>query len=166
MRPTGSKAELEARRRRAVAMLQEGLGVCEVARRVGVWPGSVTRWNQAYQGAGEEGLKAKRHPGRKARLSDEDRQRLGDLLLQGPLAHGYKTDLWTLPRVAQVIEEHFGVHYHPAHVWRVLRGMGWSPQKPERRAREQDEEAVHHWRQETWPSIKKSARRKPDPGFP
>jgi len=162
MRPKGSKAELEARRRRAVAMLQEGLGVSEVARRVGVWPGSVTRWRQAYERAGEEGLKAKRHPGSKPKLPADQRQRLAELLLQGPLAHGYRTQLWTLARVAELIEKHFGVRYHPGHVWRVLRGMGWSCQKPERRARERDEEAIGRWRRQDWPRIKKSPPRRPE----
>ena len=156
MRPKGSKAELEARRRRAVAMLGQGLGVCEVARRVGVWPGSVVRWRDAYRRAGEEGLRAKRHPGAKPKLAPEDRPELAELLLKGPPAHGYRTDLWTLQRVAQMIEKHFGVRYHPSSVWRLLRAIGWTSQKPERRARERDEDAIARWRREDWPRIKKS----------
>jgi len=156
MRPKGSKAELEARRVRAIAMLQEGLGVCEVADRVGVWPGSVSRWKQAYKRAGREGLEAKRHPGSKPKLKREDRQRLAQLLLQGPLAHGYKTDLWTLRRVAEVVQKQFEVSYHPGHVWRLLRSMNWSCQKPERRAREREEEAIRRWHKQDWPGIKKS----------
>lgn len=156
MRPKGSKAELEARRRRAVAMLEQGLGLCEVARRVGVWPGSLVRWRDAYREAGEEGLRAKRHPGAKRKLPPDRREELADLLLKGPLAHGYPTDLWTLQRVGQVIQKHFGVRYHPSSVWRLLRAMGWSSQKPERRARERDEEAIRRWRRKDWPRIKKS----------
>ena len=137
-------------------MLQQGIGVCEVARRVGVWPGSVVRWRDAYRRAGQEGLRAKRHPGAKPKLAPQDRPELAELLLKGPLARGYPTDLWTLQRVAQMIEKHFGVRYHPSSVWRLLRGMGWTSQKPERRARERDEEAIARWRKEDWPRIKKS----------
>jgi len=135
MRPKGSKAELQARRRRAVAMLGQGPGVCEVARRVGVWPGSLVRWRDACRRAGEEGLRAKRHPGARPacglhadrpKLAPGERPELAELLLKGPLAHGYRTDLWTLQRVAQLIEKHFGVRYHPGSVWRLLRAMGWS----------------------------------------
>jgi len=76
-------------------------------------------------------------------------------LLLGPRAAGFTTDLWTLARVAQVIENRFGVKYHPGHVWRILREMGWSPQKPERRARERDEQAIERWREEEWLRIEK-----------
>jgi transposase len=159
MRPKGTKAELEARRRRAVALLQGGRGVREVARIVGASPSSVVRWRDTYERTGEEGLNAKPHPGAKPRLSAQDLERLKELLLEGPLTHGYQTDLWTLRRVAQVIEKHFGVKYHPSHVWRILRRLGWSCQKPERRARERNEEEIKRWREEEWPRIKKSPQR-------
>jgi len=77
------------------------------------------------------------------------------LLSQGPRAHDYSTELWTLKRVAEVIAVNFGVLYTIGHVWKLLRAMGWSCQKPERRARERDEEAIRRWRQEQWPHIKK-----------
>jgi len=161
MRPKGTTEELEARRRRAVDMLQAGSGVREVARIVGVHPGSVSRWKKMVETGGPEALKAKPPPGRGARLSKAQRQRLAALLLRGPRAWGYKTDLWTLKRVAEVIEKHFGVRYHPSHVWRVLRALGWSCQKPERRARERDEDAIRRWRPVEWPRIKKSPSRGP-----
>ena len=108
------------------------------------------------QRAGREGLKAKPHPGPRPKLTDRQRQTLESLLLQGPLAHGYATDLWTLKRIAEVIERHFGVRYDPSGVWHVLRGIGWSCQRPEGRARERDEEAIARWRSHDWPRIKKS----------
>lgn len=101
---------------------------------------------------------AKPQPGRQPRLSADEKEKLIELLLEGPQAHGYRSDLWTLPRVAEVIERHFGVHYHPAHVWKILHGLGWSCQKPERRAKERDEEEIERWRKEKWPHIKKRAR--------
>ena len=106
-------------------------------------------------------MKAKRHPGRRPRPTAEQKRELADILQKGPLAAGFSTDLWTLKRVALVIERHFGVKCHPGHVWRILREMGWSAQKPERRARERDEAAIQRWREETWPQVKK----KPDGRF-
>lgn len=156
MRPHGSAEALERRRRRAVAWVQEGRGIREVARRVGASPGTVVRWRDAYQASGEEGLRAKpRHGSKRWKLSPRQRQRLAKLLLKGPLAQGYGAHLWTLARVAEVIERHFGISYHSHHVWRVLRQMGWSCQKPERKAREANDEAVERWRREDWRRIKK-----------
>lgn len=104
---------------------------------------------------GIEALKAKPHPGPSPRLRPQDKQALEKVLLAGALAAGYPTDLWTLARIAEVIERTFGVKYHPGHVWYILRDMGWSAQKPERRARERDEEAILGWRKHDWPRIKK-----------
>jgi len=155
MRPHGSPTELEARRRRAVALLDRGLGVREVARQIGCSPASVSRWQAEVQRGGPNALRPKPAAGRPRRLTARQRERLLKLLLKGAATHGFSTDLWTLPRVAAVIARTFGVSYHPAHVWRILRGEGWSCQKPERRARERDEAAIQRWRAERWPHIKK-----------
>ncbi len=136
-------------------MLQQGKGISEVARLLGVMPTSVFRWKKALQEGGLEALEAKPHPGRRSALSAKQKEELVALLRQGPLAAGFATDLWTLERVAQVIKKRFGIEYHPSHVWRILRDLGWSPQKPDRRARERNEEAIAAWRDETWPQIKK-----------
>jgi transposase len=160
MRPKGSAEALEVRRRIAAKLLQEGKGIREVARLIGAAPSAVHGWKKALIEGGPEALKAKPHPGRPAQLTDEQKAELERLLLEGPLAADFPTDLWTLTRVAQVIERHFGVKYHPGHVWRILRDMGWSPQKPERRARERDEEVVEAWRKEEWPRIQKKPVRK------
>jgi len=161
MRPKGTAEELERRRHRAIALLNEGHGVREAARIVGVTPGAVTQWRQAYEAGGEPGLAAKPVPGRPPKLTAGDRRKLDRLLLQGPQRHGYSTALWTLPRVAQLIHKHFAVSYDPSGVWHVLRSMDWSCQKPERRARERDEERVVYWRKNDWPRIKKSAKKRP-----
>lgn len=158
MRPKGSAEELERRRLRAARLLQKGNGVREVGRLVGAAPSSVSRWKQELDEGGLEALKAKPHPGRPARLSTEQKKQLEHVLLKGPQAAGFATDLWTLPRIAKVIEHEFGVRYHPGHVWHVLRKMGWSCQKPERRARERDEPAIKQWRTEDWPNLKTNAR--------
>jgi transposase len=91
-------------------------------------------------------------------LDERARQRLERLLVRGPEACGFPTDLWTCPRIAQVIQREFNVDYHVDHVRRILRSLGWSPQKPERRARERDELAIRRWVKVEWPRIKK----KPD----
>ena len=155
MRPEGSAEALEARRMLGGTLLQQGKGISEVARLLGVTPTSVFRWKEALEEGGLEALTAKPHPGRPPALSVEQKEVLAVILRQGPLAAGFATDLWTLERVAQVIKAHFAIAYHPSHVWRILRDMGWSPQKPDRRARERDEDAITAWRDETWPRIKK-----------
>ena len=156
MRPKGTSEELEQRRRQAIALLEQGLRPAQVARAVGTSRASVTRWKQAYEARGARGLAAKRHPGKPPQLTKRQRRRLVTLLKRGAQKHGYNTALWTLARVGQVIERAFGVSYHPGHVWRVLRSIGWTSQKPERRARERDEQAIAAWRQQEWARIKKT----------
>jgi len=166
MRPKGSAAELEQRRRLAVSLLEQGMKPAKVAKVVGTSRASVTRWRQAHEKGGPEAVTAKPHPGRPSRLTAAQRRRLAKLLLRGARKHGYSTDLWTLARVAEVIAVNFGVEYHPGHVWYVLRSMRWSSQKPERRARERDEQAVEQWRQQEWPRIKKRPTKRPKRSVP
>ncbi len=82
------------------------------------------------------------------------------LLLQGPEAHGFPTPLWTCPRVARLIAEEFGVDYHEGHVWKILRGLGWSPQRPLGQARERNEKALRTWQRKTWPALEKKPKPK------
>ena len=166
MRPKGTAKELEVRRRLAGRLLLQGKGIREVARLVGAVPSSVQRWKEMIEKGGMEELKAKPHPGRKPRLSSRQKERLKKILLKGARAAGYPNDLWTCRRVAQLIERTFGVKYHPDWVWYILRSLGWSCQKPERRARERDEQAIQRWRQVEWPRIKKSPRKALEHCFP
>jgi transposase len=138
-------------------MFEGGKGVTEVARLLGCAQSSVSRWKLALERGGKEALNAKPHPGGKPRLTEHDKKRLVRILLQGPRAAGFATDLWTCSRVAQVILRTFGVSYHPDHVWRILHKLGWSCQKPEHRARERDEQAIAYWRGVKWPDIKKGS---------
>ena len=165
MRPNGSAEALEVRRRIAGKLLLEGKGVREVGRIVGASPSSVSRWKQALYQGGLETLSAKPHPGRPPRLTLEHKHALQDILPQGPQAAGFATDLWTLSRVAQVIERNFGVKYHPGHVWHLLRRIGWSPPKPLRLARARDEEAIARWRKEEWARVKKKPESKAGASF-
>jgi transposase len=91
-------------------------------------------------------------------LTKDQVEKIRAKLLQGAKAQGYASDLWTLPRVAKLIEAVSTVHYHPGHVWRVLRQMGWSLQRPSFRAKERDEEAIRHWKRGTWAQVKKTPK--------
>jgi len=155
MRPKGNSAKLEQRRRHAIAMLKQGMKPALVAKTLRTSLVSVGRWRKACRVGGVEALNAKPVPGRPLKLSLAERQRVADLLVKGPIHHGFATELWTLARVAEVIENNFGVSYHPSQVWRILVALGWSCQKPESRARERDEEAIARWRRVDWPRIKK-----------
>jgi transposase len=162
MRPFGSPKTLERRRRRAITLLAQGFSLREVARRVQASVGSVSQWRQG----GEAALAPKPTPGRPRRLTDQQCTQLVELLLQGATAHGFANELWTLRRIAAVIQVHFGVRYHPAHVWKLLRRLGWSCQVPERQASQRDEQAIAHWKRYTWPAIKKSPTPGSPPGLP
>src|SRR5262249_19197430 len=144
-RPVGTPEELERRRRRAVQLLGEGERPTVVARFLGINRSSIYRWRQAARG-GTGALAAQPHPHRPARLTDEQLCELEALLAQGPQAHGWPNPLWTTERVADLIERQFDIRFHQDHVGRFLRQrLGWSPQKPQRRARERNEQAIRDW---------------------
>lgn len=154
-RPKGSPQVLEDRRRRALRLLDAGRSLHEVARRVACAPSSVMRWRNARRRGGVRALTVRTPPGRPPRLTPQARQRLVRLLLQGARAHGYRTELWTTARIAEVIARRLHVTYHRDHVGRLMHSLGWSHQKPERRALERDDEAITRWRRRDWPRIKK-----------
>jgi len=156
MRRKGSAAELEARRKLALQLYDSGLSLNEVGRRLGCAPISVQRWRDARDRFGDEGLKVGRSPGRPHKLLPRQEKKLLRLLLQGAVTHGFGSDLWTSKRVAELIERHFGVGYHHDHIGRLLHRLGWSVQRPERRARERDEHAIEQWKQRVWPWVKKT----------
>jgi transposase len=156
MRPVGTTKQLEQRRRKAVELLEQGHGIRETARLISASASTVSDWRTAYNELGEGFFEAHSPPGRQSSLSDKQKLQLEKLLLKGARRNGYATELWTLRRVAEVIEKHFGIGYELSSVWHILKGMGWSCQKPERRARERDEKAVAIWRKKGWSRIKKS----------
>ena len=156
MRPAGSPDLIADRRKRALDLLDEGLSLNAVARRIGCAPISVLRWRDARKKSGALVFVVKTSPGRPSRLSEKDIRKLAKLLLKGPLSQGYRTDLWTTQRIADLIEKEFGVKYHRDHIGRIMKKMGWSPQKPERRAMERDEERIRNWRETDFPRIKKT----------
>lgn len=158
MRPKGSAKVLAARRRRALALLDQGYSLNEVARRIDCQASSVMRWRDAREREGDKAFEVGVSPGRPSKLTDADKRRLIRLLVQGPMAHGHPTDLWTCERIAKLIWKQFRVRYHRDHIGRLMRDLGWSYQKPERRALERDEQAIDRWKRKDWPRVKKTLR--------
>jgi transposase len=135
------------------------------ARRVGAHRQSVSKWAAELEAKGRAGLKKAGRAGRKPRLSAEQISQLEQGLKRGPQALGYETSLWTANRVARLIEQESGVSYHPGHVWKILRQLGWSCQRPAGRALERDEKAIERWQKERWPELKKGQKAGPDHSF-
>jgi transposase len=158
-RPIGTAAELERRRRRAVDLVTQGERRATVAHILGIHPKSLARWlRQARQ---PDGLAAKAQLGPRPGLSDDQLQQLEQLLLQGAKAHGWHNELWTAARVARLIERHFGRRYHPEHVRKLLkRRLGWTSQKPRRKARERNDKEVARWLDDDFERILRDAFRR------
>jgi transposase len=153
----GSQTELENKRLLAANMFEQSLETHQIVAILGVDDQSVRRWHRTYRTSGREGLLSKRHPGRKPRLDPGQKQRLAELLLQTPAECGFDKNLWTAQLIADLIQREFGVSYHHDHVGTILHEMGFTHQKPARRARERDEARIAHWRMEVWPALLKKA---------
>jgi transposase len=137
-------------------MLREGVSFREVAARIKSSVSSVIRWSQTHRKKGMKGLRERKRWGRPGRLTAGQKEDLRERLLEGAVAAGHSTELWTLKRVAHVIEKRYGVEYTGVGVWKLLReSLGWSCQKPEKRALQRDEEKIRKWKARVWPHIKK-----------
>ena len=148
---------LERRRKRAARLFAKGtLPQASIARELKVSRMSVSRWYRQWKKQGTAGLTAAPRAGRKPLLRARDLQRVQAALLQGARSHGFSADLWSLPRVALVIERLTGIHYHPGHVWKILGAMHWTVQKPEKQARERSLVQVEYWKTVRWPEAKKT----------
>ena len=139
----------------AARLFEQGIGPSDVARRLQVTVGAASQWRKAWREAGLNGLRSKPHPGSRPKLPRGKWPELQSMLLEGPRAHGFATELWTLRRIVELIRRRFGVEYDPSQVSRILHSMGWSRQRPARHARERDEQAVQAWRKKDWPRIKR-----------
>jgi len=156
MSRTATRPDLrELRRRHALALDTAGWLQADIAAALDVSKGSVSKWLAAARRGGPEALRARPIPGRPARLSEQQKQRLPELLWEGPEAHGFRGEVWTCARAAKAIEQACGVRYHKDHVSRLLKSLGWTPQVPARRAVQRDEAAIERWRAEVWPELKK-----------
>lgn len=158
MRPRGSADLIIERRRKALALLDKGFSLNAVAREIGCNASSVMRWRDIRKKEGKEVYRVRFSPGRPSRLSGQQLQKLEILLLKGAMANGFRTELWTTARIAQLIAKRFNIGYHPDHIGRLMSRLGWSSQKPERRALERDEEEIKRWKRHEWPRIKKTPR--------
>jgi transposase len=146
----------EERRKRAWELKQQGWKQKEIAEALGVTEGAVSQWMKRGKEGGEEALKACPAPGVTPRLSAEQKAQLPALLAKGAPAYGFRGDVWTASRVAEVIEQCFGVRYSRDHAGAIVRKRGWSPQHPIEKASQRDEEAIAAWKTERWEELKKS----------
>lgn len=147
---------LEQRRREGAKLLRCGVSQAEVARRMNVSRMAVTKWQRTLSKAGIKGLKKAGRAGRLPRLNDEFKEKLTKILKAGALSAGFGTDLWTLKRVASIIEKESGHVYTEAGVWFLLRDMGFSSQRPTTQARQRDETKIEYWKKRRWPLLKKT----------
>ena len=161
-RPQRDFAAMEERRMKAADLFAKGRAQADIARELGVAHQTVSDWHEKWKLGGKKALRGAGRAGRPPKVTDADLAMVERALRKGPLANGYPTELWTLARVAEVIEAVTGVKYHPGHVWRVLRHMGWSRQRPARQATERDDAAIERWVNDRWPKVKKT----PGPGGP
>jgi transposase len=148
-------SSFEARRFRAWELKQQGWKQSAIAQALGVTPGAVSQWLKRAREEGLDSLRRRVGSGSPPRLSAAQRSQLPQLLLRGAEAYGFRGALWTRARVAEVIRREFGVTYNVSHVGRILRVCGWSLQKPVRRARQRDEEAIRAWKEERWSEVEK-----------
>jgi transposase len=150
----------EARRLRAWELKQKGWKQKDIAEALGVSDGAVSQWLTRAREGGSEALRSNPAPGPTPKLTEEQLDKLPGLLAQGARHFGFREEVWTQPRVAWLIQREYGVTYHPAHVGRILKRLGWSRQKPVERANQRDEQAIERWRTEKWVEIEKKPERK------
>jgi transposase len=149
----------EWRRFRALYLKQRGWYQRDIAEALGVSEVAVSGWLTRARDDGPEALRARSSPGHPPKLTTDQKRSIPEFLWHGPEAYGFRGQVWTCARIAQVIEEEFGVRYHKDHVGRLLKDLRWTPQQPIKRAIQRDEEAIRHWREAVWPELRRRARR-------
>jgi transposase len=142
---------LAERRKEGIRWHRKGKSQYWIAQKLGVSFEAVSNWVEAYEAKGMQGLQSKGKPGPKAMLTAADKKKIKAALVQGPKAEGYATDLWTLERIAKLIRKKTKKQFKTTHTWRIVTSLGFSCQKPERRAKERDEEAIKNWRLRSFP---------------
>jgi Transposase and inactivated derivatives len=147
--------EREQRRIKAGKLFMQGISQAEVARALSVSRQSTGRWHQTYLDEGLEGLEHKGQIGRPSKMTGFQKERLQAVLAKGARKYGFALDLWTLPRIAKVIEKEFEIKYRTTHIWWIMSSLGWSCQRPAKRAIERDEEKIRNWKKIEWRRIKK-----------
>jgi len=160
---TSPQSWLEGRRLRAWELKQAGWKQCDIASALGVTEGAVSQWMRRARTGGSEALRHTPPPGMPSRLKSWQQSALKEMLELGAEAFGFRGAVWTGRRVTALISHYLGIDYHPGHVTRLLKGWGFTCQKPARQARQRDEEAIARWRDETWPALKKRRPLKSEP---
>lgn len=155
-RPRRDFQALESRRLEATKYFEQGEPQSEIVRHFHISRQTASRWYWVWHKQGKDGLKAAGRAGRKPRLDFKAQKQLANALLKGPTAWGFSTNLWTMERVNMVIRKICKVNYHPRHIGRILHAIGWSRQRPARRAKERDEKAIAQWVNIRWPEVKKT----------
>jgi transposase len=153
----------QARRERAAELFAQGRSQAQVARELDLSRQSASRWHARWQADGTTALRTRGPTGRRPKVADDQLEGIQQALLEGALAHGFDTDVWTLERIAVVIQDLTGVELSNPSVWRLLRGrLGWTVQRPQRQAKERDQQAIQHWVAHAWPrSNRGRAQRRP-----
>lgn len=150
------RTAMEERRREALRLIASGMRQAEVARRLDVVPQAISQWVAAHRAGGVKSLASKGKPGPKTAPDAKARKRIEAALVKGPKANGYRNDLWTLRRVAEVVERITGTKPGTTRTWTLLREMGWSCQRPARRARERNDKQVQDFVDHVWTAVKKT----------
>jgi transposase len=146
----------EWRRLQAWYLFQHGWTEHDIAEALGASKGAVSQWLTSARQAGRQALLSRPH-GTHPKLTEEQKRRIPDFLWHGPEAYGFRGEVWTCPRVVEVLAREFGVTYHRDHVSRILKELGWTPQIPITRAIQRDEVAIAHWRTQVWPQLRRRA---------
>jgi transposase len=152
LRHPGDLQWLERRRLQAADLFEQGRSKAEVAHRLGVSAQTAGRWYARWHDGGVAGMRTARQ-GKPAQLGPAELAKVKRVLDRGAVAAGFDNDLWTLARIAEVVERVSGVAHHPGHVWRILKAMRWGLQRPARKAAERDEAEIARWVAEEWPRI-------------
>ncbi|HLD69803.1 MAG TPA: winged helix-turn-helix domain-containing protein [Candidatus Omnitrophota bacterium] len=152
---TLSRKEREKARLKAGKLFQKGITQAEVARRLNVTPAAVHYWHTAWKNRGVKGLQSRGHPGFASKLTDKKRLLFKQTILEGPLKHGYQTNLWTIPRLSAVLRKETGFQCSEVWIWHIVRSLGFTPKKPQVQARERDEKNIQEWKAKTLPGLKK-----------
>ena len=150
-----TRLERERVRIRAGKLFAKGRAQAEIARKFTVTRAAVSQWHAAWKKNKKTGLISRGHPGFPSRLTDEKRNVFKQAILAGPLSHGYETNLWTLARLADVMKKCTHIRFGHNHTWQIVRGLGFTCQKPQVKAKQRDEKAIKAWKEKRLPGLKK-----------
>jgi len=159
-KPSLSRKDKEKRRLKAGKMFEKGISQAETARKLKVTPTAVNQWHKAWDKSGSEALKSAGFPGPESELTLKKKKKFKKAILRGPEAYGYETNLWTLPRLRAVMKKVNRIDFSEVWIWHIVRNLGFTPQKPQVKAKQRNEEAITGWKTKTLPGLKKMGEEK------